>query len=69
MVIFEFGLADFLLSKGVPTDVVENFKTHGIDRGLFLSMSEDHLKEIAPRIVDRITLQKIASDELVSHNY
>ena len=59
-------LADFLLSKGVPTEVADNFKMHGIDGGLFLSMSEEHLKEIAPRIVDRITLKKIASDELVS---
>lgn len=59
-------LAEFLLSKQVPADVVECFKEHGINGKTFLLLTEDHLKEIAPRIADRVNLKTIASDEQVS---
>ena len=59
-------LAKFLLSKQVPADIFECSKEHGIDGQTFLLLSEDHLKEIAPRIVDRVSLKSIASDEQVS---
>ena len=59
-------LTEFLLSKDIPVDVVENFKVHGINGQAFLQLSEDHLREVAPRIVDRLNLKGIASKAQVS---
>lgn len=58
-------LAGFLLSKGVPSDIIESFKEHGINGQTFVQMSEEHIKELAPRIVDRVNLKKIASNDKV----
>lgn len=59
-------LAEFLLSKQLSVDIVYSFKEHGIDGQTFLMLTEDHLKEIAPRIADRVNLKTIVSGEQVS---
>ncbi len=59
-------LGDFLLSKHIPQDVVDNINEHGVNGETLLIMTSEHLKEISPRIVDRISLEKIVSDEKVS---
>lgn len=56
------GLSDLLLSKGLPQDVQDSFFQHG---ETLLEMNEDHLKEVAPRIGDRITLSKLIAGERV----
>ena len=49
---------DFLLLKGVSQDVLDNFNQHGINGSTFLEMNEEYLKEVAPRIADRINLNE-----------
>ena len=59
-------LGEFLLSKDIPQGVVDNIKMHGVNGETLLLMTSEHLKEISPRIVDRISLEKIVLDEKVS---
>lgn len=59
------GLLDFLLSKEVSQDVLNSFEHHGIDGAAFLEMNDEHLKEVAPRIGDRIALKKLLSESKV----
>ena len=58
-------LGEFLLSKDIPQGVVD-IKMHGVNGETLLLMTSEHLKEISPRIVDRISLEKIVLDEKVS---
>lgn len=53
------ALVDVLEAKGVPLEVAQNFRNHEINGEAFLMMTDDHLKEVAPKIGDRITLQKL----------
>ena len=59
------GLSSFLLSKDFSQSVVESFKENEIDGQLFLIMNNDHLKEVAPKLVDRIKLQKLQQSNQV----
>lgn len=58
------GLVQFLSSKNLGSGVVDNFKENGISGEAFLLMDEDHLKEVAPRLLDRIYLKEIQMSEL-----
>ena len=51
-------LCGLLCPKGISEDVAENFQEHGIDGETFLLMSDDELKEVAPRMADRMKLKK-----------
>lgn len=58
----KFSVEDFveyLGAKEFGDDVLDSFKSNGIDGESFLAMEEQHFKEVAPRIVDRIKLKKI----------
>ena len=57
----EFG--DYLLAKGLHKDVASKIVDNRIDGQLFISLSEDEIKELAPAIGDRICLRKILDDE------
>lgn len=54
-------LIQCLLSNGFSADIAENFAINGIDGETFFEMSEEHMKEVAPRIADRIKLMKFVS--------
>lgn len=56
------GLAEFLSLQGFSEDVVFNFEDNEIDGSCFLMMTEQHLKEAAPRLVDRIKLEQLQVD-------
>ena len=53
------GLFAFLLSKGIPQTDLDNFEKHSIDGETFVCMSDEQLKEVAEKIVDRLKLKKI----------
>ena len=52
--------------------MAENFQEHGIDGETFLLMSDDELKEVAPRMADRMKLKKLrdveVTEKVCSHN-
>ena len=56
----EFG--EFLLSKGINSDVISAIISHRVCGELFVSLSDDELKEIAPSIGDRIRLRKVLTE-------
>ncbi len=56
------GLSSFLLSEGFSGTVADSFEDHDIDGASFLLMTNEHLKEVAPNLIDRIKLQKIQAD-------
>jgi len=51
--------SDYLREKGVHCDLIESIVANRIDSGLFISLSESDLKELAP---DRICLRKILEE-------
>ena len=55
--------ADYLLAKGLHEEVVSNIVANRIDGLLFVGLSEDEIKELAPAIGDRIRLRKILDEE------
>ena len=55
-------LGTYLLSKGIPQDVIDNLQGHAVDGESLIAMNNDHIKEVAPRIVDRIKLGKVISE-------
>ena len=54
--------SDYLREKGVHCDPIESIVANRIDSGLFISLSESDLKELAPVIGDRICLRKILEE-------
>ena len=54
--------SDYLREKGVHCDLIESIVANRIDSGLFISLSESDLKELAPVIGDRICLRKILEE-------
>lgn len=44
-----------------PEAVVEGLRENGIDGSLFLQLTTEELKELAPRIADRVALRLIQS--------
>ncbi len=53
------GLANFLIEKGFSEDIVFAFEENGIDGETFCDMSDSHMKEVAPRIAERVKLKRI----------
>ena len=53
--------AEFLRRKGLH-DVIDSIATNRIDSGLFLNLTGNDLKELAPVIGDRICLRKILEE-------
>ena len=67
-------LCDFLEIRGCAEDVVHAVRRNGVNGDVFLELTEEHLKELAPLLGDRIALKKIHSSfcksplqEKVSH--
>lgn len=54
--------ASYLTERGMHKDVVTNITNNRITSALFLSLSEDDLKQLAPMIGDRIVLRKILEE-------
>ena len=54
-------LADYLLLGGISGDTVDKLKDHGVGGDTLLEMTDEHLKEVAPKIADRVNLKKIVS--------
>ena len=50
-----------LATKEISQDVINNFEEHGINGEVFLCLTQDpeYLKELAPRIADRVILKKL----------
>ena len=65
------GVCGVLASKGISQEVIKNFEEHGINGEVFqcLTQDPDYLKELAPRIADRVILRKLVerSGEKVSN--
>lgn len=69
-------LCDFLENRGCAEDVVHAVRQNGVNGDVFLELTEEHFKELAPLISDLIALTKIHSSfcrsplqEKVSHIY
>ena len=54
--------ADYLRKRGVHCDVIKSIIANRIDSGLFLNLTENDLKELAPVIGDRVCLRKILAE-------
>ena len=52
-------LYDFLRDNNVSSDVSDRVKSNQINGELFLELTSDELKEIAPVLGDRVTLRKL----------
>ena len=55
----EFAL--LLEEEDFPQDVIEAVIKNEIDGEIFMDLSEDYLKEIAPRLKDRVLLKRLQS--------
>jgi len=60
------GISEFCFSiqqheHEFPETVVDALHDNGIDGSLFLQLSTEELKELAPRIADRVALRQIQS--------
>ena len=61
-------LSDFLLKNGISRSVVDNFTTNEVTGECFILLTEMEIKELAPRIGDRVKLrQLITKNQQVSH--
>lgn len=54
----EIQLYRFLLDNGFSEQVATNVQDNGIDGAVFNEMTDEQLKEITPRIADRIKLKQ-----------
>ena len=52
-------LSDLVLESGITVEVADNILEHCINGEMFLSMTEEEIKEVAPKISDRISLKKL----------
>lgn len=55
-------LQRILRKRGLHNDVIYSIATNRIDSGLFLNLTENDLKEMAPVIGDRVCLRKILEE-------
>lgn len=67
-------VCDMLTTKGLSGDVVDRFEEHGITGEVFICLNQDadYLKELAPRIADRVVLKKLMDNaccDKVSRRY
>ena len=53
------GFAAFLTSEGFHEDIISNVIENRISSALFIELSDDDLKELAPTIGDRMVLRKV----------
>jgi len=60
------NLQVFLTSEGVHDDIVSNVIANCVTSALFIELSDEDLKELAPTLGDRMALKKVL---LWSHNY
>lgn len=42
----------------IPTDVLEEITCNGIDGETFIELNDEYLREIAPKLCDRIRMKK-----------
>ena len=61
-------LAKVLLEKGFSGDIATAIEEHGIDGETFCEMTDTHLREIAPRIGDRVKLKQVQDSERCAAN-
>jgi len=57
---WDFGeFASFLTSEGVHDNIVANVIANRVTSALFLELSDEDLKELAPTVGDRMALKKV----------
>ena len=64
-------ICDMLTTKGLSRDVIDHFEEHG-KVFIYLNQDADYLKELAPRIADRVVLKKLMDNiccDKVSRRY
>ena len=59
-------LFDLVLESGVTSEVADKILEHGITGEIFSAMTEEEIKEVAPKIADRVALKKLRVDKPVS---
>ena len=52
-------LHDFLAEKLISSDVLASMENNGVTGAVFLELTDDDLKEMAPRMADRVALRRI----------
>ena len=57
------SVCDFLRERipNISTNVLEKVKEHNIDGDVFLALTDEYLREIAPLLGDRLKMKKIIS--------
>ena len=53
------GVAEFLVSKGVRHVLAAEFRRNLVSGAVFLKLTEEDLKELAPLIGERVQLREI----------
>ena len=59
----EAQLYRFLLDQGFSEQVATVFQENDINGAVFCQMTDEHLKELAPRIVDRVKLKALQDSQ------
>ena len=50
----------------ISSEILERFKEHRIDGSVFLELNDEYLREIAPKVGDRLRLKRIITKALNS---
>ena len=53
------GMHDFLAKNNISADVLASLEDNGVTGAVFLELTGDNLKEMAPRMADRVILRRI----------
>ena len=54
----------YLKERSVSDDVLEKILEHKIDGEVFLSLNDEHLREIAPLLGDRLKMKRVISETI-----
>ena len=60
-------LSELLISKGYSHAVVSAFKENEICGRVFSEMDDQHFKELAPKIADRVNLKKLRDSDFLQN--
>lgn len=59
-------LAECIIASGVSIEAVENIRKHDISGEIFMSMDNEDIKEIAPKMSDKVRLKKLQGREAIA---
>lgn len=60
-------ICEYLIKSipGIDEDIIENFKRHKIDSSVFIQLTDEYLRELAPLLGDRLKIKRAVSQCLI----